>query len=149
MNANYRENDKQPPWLEYMEHAADAGIRVTADSREELFVRAAEGMFTLVADARDIEPEELLTVSVEAPDIETLMVYWLSELNFYHQVHRWLFRKYKIVEMVDFRITAELNGIRVVPNTRNVFAEIKAVTYHGLSVRQEGDRWLAEIIFDL
>ncbi len=138
-----------PPWLEYIEHTADAGIRVRAGSREELFERAAAGMFTLITDSGDPTPVETIGVSVEAPDVDALMVRWLSELNFLHQAREMLFCTYTIQEMTDRRLSAAVGARPVDPGSDEIYREIKAVTYHGLAVGESGGIWTAAIIFDV
>lgn len=150
MTENNADRDPPPPsWLQYIEHTADAGIRVRAGSREELFERAAAGMFTLIADPGDATPVETLGVSVAAPDVAALMVRWLSELNVLHQTRTLLFCAYTIQEMTDRRLSAAVDGRPVDPGGDEIYREIKAVTYHGLAVGESGGTWTAEIIFDL
>ena len=144
-----RPSDRKPTWLDELEHTADTGICVTATSLPELFTRAAWGMFWLITDPKAVEPREEETVAVEAADRDALLVRWLSTLNYRHVTQ---YRLYSRFEMRDFdprRLRATIRGERTDRQRHAVNTEIKAVTYHGLSIEEVGGVWQARIIFDL
>jgi SHS2 domain-containing protein len=35
------------------------------------------------------------------------------------------------------------------PDRHGLLREVKAITYHGLKVEQDGEQWLAEVIVDI
>jgi len=140
--------DRKPPWLELLDPTADVGLRVRAPALKTLFARAAWGMFFLLTDVRAVRPVDTRTVHVEADDRAALLVKWLSELNFIHQVDRRVFCRFAITEMSSRSLIAEVSGEPLTSAT-NVHMEIKAVTYHGLSVRRESGIWKAEVVFDV
>ena len=138
-----------PPWLTALDHTADAGIGVTANSLAELLARAAWGMFSVIADVRAVQPRETQPVIVEAADTQALMVRWLSELNFRHITEHRLFCNFEVTHCTGNRLEAAVFGENIDPARHTVFTEIKAVTFHGLRVEQTDGGWKAEIIFDL
>ncbi len=50
--------------------------------------------------------------------------------------------------MADGRLEATMRAIPLA-GVRAVGPPIKAVTWHGLAVRREGDRWIATVVFDI
>jgi SHS2 domain-containing protein len=138
-----------PEWLEELEHTADTGIIVTAANLNELFGRAAWGTFSVIADLSAVEPKERSRVSVEATDQKALMVKWLSELNVRHITKHWLFSRFDIIELGDTHLSAEVYGEPIGPERHTIYTEIKAITFHDLRIEKEGERWKAQIIFDL
>jgi SHS2 domain-containing protein len=96
-----------------------------------------------------VRPLQALQVVVEADDRADLMVRWLSELNFLHVTEGWLFCAFDLEERTDRRLVATVRGERIHPGRHVIYTEIKAVTYHGLEIRQDEDGWHAQVIFDL
>lgn len=138
-----------PAWLREVDHTGDVGIEVTAQTLEQLFVRAAWGMFSILTDLNGVRPASSVALSVEANDIEALLVRWLSELNFLHTTDRWLFSDFRIERLEDERLSATARGERFDPNRHVIYTEIKAVTFHDLKIERRDDAWTARVIFDM
>ena len=140
----------RPDWLELLDHTADEGIAVRAGTREALFARLGWGMFFLITDMGRVEPRDKVLVSVEAPDVEALVVRWLSELNFLHTTRHWLFSRFDVRPMGDDRsMTAEAFGEPIDLRRHAVHTEIKAITFHGLQVRSDASGWHGRVLFDV
>jgi SHS2 domain-containing protein len=140
---------KTPTWLTYLDHTGDAGILVNAADRNELFARAAWGMFSLITDMDAIRLPEISRVHIAASDSPALMMKWLSELNYRHVTEHLLFGEFNVIEVYDESLIAEVRGERFDPTRHEIFTEIKAVTFHGLRLEHDDNGWKAQIIFDL
>jgi Uncharacterized conserved protein len=142
-----------PDWLQEIDHTGDIGIQVTAASLEQLFERAALGTFYVLADLSAVEPEEETAVTVEGRDRAALMVRWLSELNYRHTVDRHLFCDFTVeaIEETDdgLALTGTARGEPIDPARHIVYTEIKAITFHGMEVRETDDGWAVQVIFDM
>jgi SHS2 domain-containing protein len=138
-----------PEWMETIDHTADTGVVVRAAGVEELFERAALGMFHLIADLSGVRPARTVQVTVAAPDREALLVRWLSELNFLHQTENILFVEFNVKEYTDTALKAAARGEPVAAGRHHVHTEIKAVTFHDLHVEQKGEAWEARVLFDV
>jgi SHS2 domain-containing protein len=142
----------RPDWLQEIDHTGDVGIVVTAPDRNRLYARAAVGLFWVLTDVEAVRDREAVDVSVEAADPESLMVRWLSELNFLHATQNVLFRRFD----VDIRDTADglhldasAYGEPIDRDRHTVFTEIKAVTFHDMNVEDTGTGWRVQVIFDM
>jgi SHS2 domain-containing protein/predicted Zn-ribbon and HTH transcriptional regulator len=142
-------DEEAPPWLEPLNHTADAGIIVRADDLASLFSRAAWGMFSLLTDVARVEPRNSEVVRLEGGDREGLLVQWLSELNFRHVTRRELYSRFDVREVNERLVDAQVWGEPIDATRHTVYTEIKAVTFHGLRVEQSTEGWRAQIIFDL
>jgi SHS2 domain-containing protein len=136
-------------WLELLDHTADTGIRVRANTLPLLFSRAAWGMFSLIVDPRLVRPLQARPLALEAEDLPGLLVNWLSELNFLHNTQHELYSRFEVTAVDQCRLSAVVGGERIDPNRHTVDTEIKAVTYHELKVERQGECWTAQVIFDL
>lgn len=139
----------EAPWLEEIDHTGDVGIRVRAPDLPTLFERAAVGMFRVVADLEAVLPTTSDDFEVEAGDRDELLVRWLSELNFLHLTEQMLYCRFEVREMDERRLTAVAWGEAIDRTRHTVHTEVKAVTYHGLEIRNANGQWTAQVIFDM
>ncbi len=128
-------------------HTAEVGLRARAETPETLFACLAHAMFLLTgARTNDNFPGREHTVTIRADDVESLLVDWLSELLYLHEVTGDVFTACEITRWAP----TELSGIAVGrPSTTPFTTHIKAVTYHDLSVQHDEDGWLAQVVFDI
>ncbi|MGH7964778.1 MAG: archease [Candidatus Binatia bacterium] len=137
------------PLFREIEHTADLGIEVEADTPGELFRRAGLALFSLMVRPEGVEVRERREEAVQAENWEDLLHAWLSRL-----LHRFLqdgFIGAQItVDDIDAtHLRARLTGEKLDYERHDFETEIKAVTYHQLSVTCENGRWQARVIFDV
>lgn len=131
------------------EHTADLGIEFFADSLEELFVSSASGLFDVISGIDRIKAEKTFQIKIEGIDLEDLLINWLRELLYLHQVKRILLCKFHISEISDTRLVGSVMGEPFDAKRHEIKKEIKAATYHGIEVRESNGRWTARVIFDV
>ncbi|RKU28698.1 protein archease [Candidatus Poribacteria bacterium] len=135
---------------EYLEHTADAGMRVWGDSVDLLFTNAAMGLFGMMAVIDSIDETVSMDIEVRADSIEMLLVAWLDELIYQHEVEELFFKRVEILSINSEELFARVHGEPTNFDKHIVYTEIKAVTYHQLYVREiENGVWEAQVIFDL
>jgi len=136
--------------FEYLDHTADIGIRAYGQDLKDLFENAAEAMLAVTAELDTIDEMMLIEVSVTASTLPDLMLNWLGELNFQHEVEEIFFCRTEIREISPNRLRAVVFGEARNENRHVVLAEIKSVTFHQLQVEQASDGvWTAQVIFDI
>jgi len=138
-----------PEWLERVDHTADEGIIVRAESIRELLARAAWGMFSILTEMDLVRPLEETAVEIKAWDREELMVRWLSQLNFLHCTRHVVFCRFDVQEPDARHVAASVWGEPIDPARHVIHTEIKAVTFHGLEVVRDGPGWRARVLFDV
>ena len=135
---------------EIVEHTADVGLRAFGKDLKELFANAAYGLFDLiVADLGTVRPEQTVSLTVEAQDVEELFADWLRELLYLCNAERWLFSKFEVLDSDSNRLKASCFGEPYDPSRHVWDMEIKAVTYHQLRVERVEAGWSAQVIFDI
>lgn len=135
---------------EYFEHTADIGMRVHADSLEELLATAVRGLMDLmVSETAAIELTQTHTVELTATDPALWLFDLLSEVLFLFDVHALVFREVRVERLSVDRLRVELRGGPFEPDRHASGPEVKAVTYHQLSLESRGDQWHAKLIFDI
>lgn len=132
---------------EFLEHTADLGIRAWGPTVEEAFAAAAQALAELMGAWFPGEGRER-PVGVEAPDREALVVAWLDELLYLHEVHDVVFGGFEVERVrphrVDARVRAAPRGARQLESPG-----VKAATYHRLRLAREGEEWVVEVYLDL
>jgi SHS2 domain-containing protein len=132
-----------------LDHTADIMVEVRAVALPELFADAARAMVAVLTDSSTIQGKQALMVEVEADNLEQLLVTWLTELIFRHETELWLFSEFEIHAMTDTRLEAKVWGEKLDPKRHPIDREIKAVTYHRLSIEEEDEGFRTKIVFDL
>lgn len=120
-----------------------------ADSLEQLFVSAASGLFDVISGIDQIRPETEFQIEVEGIDPEDLLINWLRELLYLHQVKRILLCEFHISEINDTRLVGSVKGEPFDAKRHEIKKEIKAATYHGIEVTENKGCWTARVIFDV
>lgn len=135
--------------FETFDHTADLGLRIKAETLEELFVEAAQGITAqIVENVAEISTTDELTIEKQGTEIDYLLFDWLDELIYQYDVHNRIFAKFEI-NLTDEGFTATLRGEPVDRDKHILSHEVKAVTYHGFSVEETEHGWRAEFIVDI
>jgi SHS2 domain-containing protein len=130
--------------FEEIQHTADWSLRVWAANLSELFAEAARGMTTLAGTRLVASPRTNRTIETSAPDIEGLLVSFLSEILYLSEEENLAFDEFKI-QIEENRLSAEISGASI----RSIDKTIKAVTYHNLLIQQTPRGFEVEIVFDV
>ena len=137
------------PAFEILEHPADIGFRAFGATRAELFENAAIALVSIATELEEIQPGREYPLEAAAPDPESLLVAWLSEVLFWLDARRVLFRGFRVIEMNDTHLTAVGLGEPYDSTRRQSRLIVKAVTWHQLKIMQSGGCWIAEVYLDV
>ncbi len=133
---------------ETFEHEADMGIRGYGATLEEAFAHAAAAMYSVIVDIGTVEAKEPRRITVSADDREQLLVEWLNALLALSDIERMVFSKFEVgIEGNSLAGTAW--GERLDLERHHAAVEVKAATYHMLSVREDNGRFTAQCVVDV
>jgi SHS2 domain-containing protein len=132
-----------------IEHTADIGIEVEADTLSELFEGTAAAMFSLIVEPETVRQTDERELTLEAGDLEELLFMWLNELLFIMYADDLLFSRFEVTDIEDSRLNATARGEEIDPERHRVDEEIKAATYHEMMVEHQDNGWKARVIFDV
>ena len=129
-----------------IEHTADNAIRISGANLQVLFISAAQGMAGLmVADVAKVSTDVEKSIELEAIDVESLLVEWLSELAFWAETEMLVFTQFKINNLTATHLQASICGGKV----SGLEKHIKAVTYHNLKIIKTPQGMETTIVFDV
>ncbi len=133
----------------FLNHTGDLGMEIYGQSLIDLFENAGQGLFAVITNPSKVEEKIGKKIGLNYDDLETLMVDWLGQLLYLHDVEGLLFRRFEVSSIGDGRFEASAWGEKFEERKHVVRTEVKAVTFHQLEVRQRGDMWQARVILDL
>ena len=143
---------RQPPagaGFRPVAHTADTGFHLWGPTLADIFIQGGLALTGLMTDRRRLHPHQVLTVTLQAPDQETLLVAWLNHLLYLFDTQGFLPRTIDVLELSPTALTARLAGEAMDPARHTLKTGVKAATYHGLAIRRADDGWTANVIFDL
>lgn len=131
---------------EEIEHTADLALRCGGPDLASFFRSAALGTYRLmgIVKAPGASREET-TVALDAPDIETLLVDWLSELTYLAESKNRVFEEMHFETLTATQLKVRLGGAQI----QHLETAIKAVTYHHLEVTRTSEGYTATVVFDV
>jgi SHS2 domain-containing protein len=163
-----------PPPYEILEHTADIGLRAFGQSLEALFENAAWGLAQILDVDRSSRAVGAAAVdaatparspsartrgayggyaprpqriALDASDVEALLVDWLNELILLTEEGKACLVSVQLDRVDDDGLQAEIHLADCDPLPEGT--DLKAATYHQLSVRRTEKSWEAIVYFDV
>ena len=138
-----------PLTYKIIDHTADMGIIVEGTDEKNLFIRAAQAMTDLMVKGDTSKKTVIKDVFIRGEDFPDLMVKWLGEILYLFDGENLIVNSIKIKSISPTKLKSTLTLSSFEPEHHQVKREIKAVTYHQISVDHVNDGWQARIIFDI
>lgn len=131
--------------FKFLEHTADIKFQAFGLTKEEMFENAGLAMFNSMSED-SVKAKIKKKISVEGKDNESLMYNFLEELLFLFDTEHFFVSKIKI-KIKDNKLTADITGDLV--ENYDIKIDIKAITYNEMFVKQEGNKWLCQVVLDV
>jgi SHS2 domain-containing protein len=133
--------------FEEISHTADIKIRVRAPTLESLFSETLNALMQVLYGT-DRRGGILKEIQVESPDNESLLLDFLSEVLFVSEVESLVFFD-ACISIHGSHLSAELSGEPFDPNRHSGGSEVKGISYSGLSITNDANGYMLDIIFDV
>ncbi len=131
---------------EILEHTGDVKIKAYGKTKEDLFQNAMVGMFAILNSKLKTQKLKPRTIKLKSSDINALLVDFLNEVNYFRQVYKEAYDKAEFKKFSDKELKGMLRGRPV----EEFLEDIKAVTFHGLEIKQNPRGiWETVIVFDV
>jgi SHS2 domain-containing protein len=141
--------------------SGDIGLTAFGKSKNEVFINAAIGMYSLITNLTSIKEKKTISVSVESHSFDGLLVSWLNELIFHFDAYGFIGKKVIFTEFIPspqgggiggeeaFKLRALISGEVFDAGRHEGKLLIKAATYHKLRMEKIDDLWEIDVIFDI
>ncbi|HLA68991.1 MAG TPA: archease [Bacteroidota bacterium] len=124
------------PGYRILDHPADIGIESWGSTFSEALSMAVSGLVSLIVDPSSVEPTEQRFISVSAEDIESLVVKTLSEVLFLFDGAHFVPKTLEVFSESPNGLQGSLSGEPLQGDKHHMRIDVKAVTYHQLSVNR-------------
>jgi len=133
------------PGHSFEEHTSEVLVHLSAPTLEQLLVEAGRALAELMSDepAGPVEGED--AIALEAPDHAALLVQWINELLFLSETRKRIFSRFEVERVGEGAVRARVQGW----TPSRLRTQVKAATFHRLSVRSGPEGLRAEVILDV
>ncbi len=146
-----------PQPFETVDHTADTGVLVRGSTREEALARLVLGHAQMLAGGAPVEEESEVVVELEgSDDLSLIGVDTLREMNRLFCTERHIATRVDILQLDAKRVRLKVGVGRYDPERHAEGLDIKAVTFHAARFEidsgkeaDDGDDWIAQVIFDV
>lgn len=136
----------------FLEHMTDAVIEAHGDTMEEAFEQAARGLNDTMIDLKGVSPDREVKIAAEGHDIESLLFDWLDKVMLTLVADGIVMSDFSVkIKKTDggYALDGTTRGEKLDLKKHAYKVEIKAVTYHEMSVKQEAGRTTVRFLLDL
>lgn len=131
------------------DHPSDLELIVRGRTLKELFAEAGRALVEYTEPPAGTSPLRLRKVQLSGSDREELLVLWLNELIYLLETGFLPSLPLEIDGLTGRSLRTSLKGRRLDPRSPRAGREVKAATYHQLSIRKTDKHWEARVILDL
>jgi len=136
--------------IEEYEASGDLGLRVKGPNLPAAIAAAVQGLVAAILPSASIEPLETQRIEASGKDDEELVVNFLNSIIFLIYGQKWIPNR---LEKLSLRshgaLEAILIGEKMDPKRHRIDREIKAVTYHNLSIKKNPQGVTIDLLCDL
>lgn len=130
-------------------HHSELAVKVFGSSQAELFENSGSALYDVITDIEKIETKDRLPLEVEGTDRDDLLVNWVRELLYLYQGSGYLLKEFRINELGDKWVKAEVCGEKIDPDRHEIEKEVVAIAYDKSRMVKTGDQWTAQLIFEV
>ena len=134
---------------EHFETEADVGVRAWAPTRAGAFAEAALGVFALVIRPDEVVEREHREVRAQADSPERLLVAWINECLYVHEIEGFAVRRVDVDTCTDTVAHGTMHGEEIDADRHQLGTVVKAATLHRVAVTETGGRHEVRIIVDV
>src|SRR2546430_11580047 len=128
---------------------ADVGVRAWGPTRAEAFAQAALGVFALIVSPDEVEEREHREVRAQARSPETLLVSWINECLYVHEIEGFVVRRIAVLGATDTVVHGVLYGEQFDTRRHRPGTVVKAATLHQASAVELDGLHQVSVIVDV
>ncbi|MFZ1128578.1 archease [Methanoregula sp.] len=133
--------------FEELSHTADVKIRARASTPDALFGEACRALMQVMF-GEDRNGGTSREIDISAPDRESLLCDFLSEVLYVSEVEGLVFRDAD-VHLDGMHLHAILDGEPFDPARHAQGTEVKGISYSGMSIQKDAKGYMVDILFDV
>lgn len=138
---------------EYLPHTADVKFRAYGKTLEEAFTNAAFALYNVMVDTKEVKAKATKKIVAEGSDLPALLQQFLEQFIILLDTDNFFLSKIKEISIKksgseNYKLSAVAAGDEA-KNYETIGPQVKACTYNGMLVRQEGKKWMVQVVVDI
>ena len=125
------------------------GVRAWGPTRAEAFAQAALGVLALIVLPDEVEARESREVRAQAESPEALLVAWVNECLYVHEIEGFVVRRVDVVMCADVVVVGTLHGEPIDPRRHRPGTVVNGATIHEARVGAGPGRHEVSLIVDV
>jgi SHS2 domain-containing protein len=134
---------------EHFEVEADVGVHGWGPSRGEAFAQTTLGVFALLVPPDEVQAREQREVRAQAEGREALLVTWIDECLYVHEIEGFVVRSVELTVCTDTLAHGVLHGEPLDPARHRPGTVVKGATYHRVMVEARDGAHEVRVIVDV
>lgn len=137
----------------YLPHTADVKFRAYGETLEEAFANAAFALYNVMVDTGKVKAKATKKIDADGDDLPALLQSFLEQFIILLDTDNFFLSKIKEISIKksssgNYKLTAVAAGDEA-KNYETIGPQVKACTYNSMLVRQEGKKWLVQVVVDI
>jgi len=132
----------------FLEHTADIKFQAFGKTLEKVFENSAKALIKSIYKKK-IKSKIKKQISVKGKDFESLLYNFLEEIIVLIDTDNFLCSQVKniVIDKDKFKLTAKLVGDN--SEKYKIETHIKAITLSEMFVKQQGKKWITQVVVDI
>lgn len=138
-----------PAGYDYFDVAADVGVKAWGPTLPEAFAQVGLGVFALMVEPGSVQARESREVSAQGESPEALLVNWLNECLYVHEIEGFVVSRIEFSVFEPQRVHSLLWGEDLDPARHRLGTVVKAATFHELRIGGADGESEIRVILDI
>ena len=137
---------------EYLPHTADVKFRAYGKTLEEAFANAAFALYNVMVDTGKVKAKATKKIAADGDDLPALLQQFLEQFIILLDTDNFFLSKLRQVKISNRGSKYSLTAVAIGDEAKNyetIGPQVKACTYNSMLVRQEGKKWLLQVVVDI
>ena len=134
---------------EYFDVAADVGVAAWGEDLPGCLRQCALGVFNLIVPTESVRPIESREVAARGGSVDTLLVNWLDECLYVHDLEGFVVADVTPPEVTDRGVHALLRGESIDPSRHSRGVVVKVTGFRGLEVSEAPGRVSIRVVLNI
>jgi SHS2 domain-containing protein len=132
-----------------LDHPADLGIEARGTTLKEAFEQAAVALMSIILDLESVECIGERRIELAATDKDHLLVKWLTEILYLYDGMQFAGCRFTIDELTSTSLQATVCGETLSTQKHRTRLDVKAITYHQLSIVNSDSGAILRVYLDI
>lgn len=132
-----------------LDHPADVGIEARGATLKDALEEAAVALMSIILDIGTVECREEHHLELASTDKDQLLVKWLAEILFLYDGMQFAGCRFHINRLTSTGLGAMVCGEPLSVDKHRARLDVKAVTYHQLSIKESAEGAIIRVYLDI